>query len=246
MAHKPVKALILAAGEGTRLRPLTDDKPKPMLPVNGDPLLALTIAQLRGHAITDLAINLHYLPETVTSYFGDGQRFGIHITYSYESTLLGSAGAAKKLEGFLNETFIIVYGDVLTNMDYGSLVDFHRAKNALVTLSLYRVSNPTQVGLVELDAQYRITRFHEKPRPEDVFTDLANAGVLVCEPEVLSHIPPGKFYDFGHTLLPELLEIGAPLYGFPLTENEYLIDIGTPESYRRAQQEWPQVALLSS
>ena len=235
-----MKALILAAGEGSRLRPLTLDRPKPMLPVAGEPLLAITISILRQHGITDIAVNLHYHPEVVTGCFGEGDDFGVSIVYSHELQILGTAGAARKVEEFLDETFVVVYGDVLTNLDYGDLIQFHREKEALLTLSLYHVPNPTQVGLVGVDGKGRITRFLEKPRPEEVFTDLAFSGVLICEAEILSYIPPDTFYDFGHDLFPALLEAGEPLYGLPLAGDEYLIDIGTMENYERAQREWPQ------
>mgnify|MGYP000440652861 FL=1 len=234
-----MKALILAAGEGTRLRPLTLDRPKPMLPVAGEPLLAITVSMLRRHGITDLAVNLHHRPGAITNYFGDGAAWGVSITYSYEPQVMGTAGAAKKLEWFLDETFLVVYGDVLTNLDYQRLIQFHRDRQSLLTLSLYRVPNPTEVGLVGVDSDGRVFRFVEKPRPEEVFTDLANSGVLVCESEVLSYVPADTFYDFGHDLLPTLLSLGKPLYGLPLSPAEYLIDIGTPENYERAQREWP-------
>lgn len=236
-----MKALILAAGEGTRLWPLTLDRPKPMLPVAGGPLLAITVSMLRGHGITDLAVNLHHQPDAITGYFGNGAKFGVSITYSHERQIMGTAGAAKKLEWFLSDTFLVVYGDVLTNLDYGNLIMFHRSRQSLLTLSLYRVSNPTEVGLVGVDPQGRVTLFLEKPRPDEVFTDLANSGILVCEPEVLSHVPQETVFDFGHDLLPALLELGEPLYGLPLAPGEYLIDVGTPENYERAQREWPVV-----
>ena len=236
-----MKALILAAGEGTRLRPLTLTQPKPMVPIGDRPLLAITVGMLRRYGITDLAINLHYLPQAITDYFGDGSRFGVEITYSHERVLLGTVGAAKQLAVFLDETFLVIYGDVLTNLDYGRLVAFHQARRAALTLSLYRVDNPTEVGLVGIDAEGRITRFLEKPRPEEVFSDLANSGVLVCEPSILSYVPQGTFYDFGHHLLPQLLAAGERVYGLPLAEDEYLIDIGSPEKYQRAQVEWPLV-----
>ena len=242
-AEKPkgskVKALILAAGEGTRLRPLTLTRPKPMVPICDRPLLALTVEQLKSHGITDLAINLHYRPEAITDYFGDGARFGVHITYSHESELLGTAGAAKQLEPFLDETFVVVYGDVLTDLDYGQLLDYHRQRRPLLTLSLYQVDNPTEVGLVALDDCGRIVRFQEKPSPAEVFSDLANSGVLVCEPEILDFISPLVFQDFGHHILPRLLAAGEPVYGFEIAPDEYLIDIGSPEKYARAQREWP-------
>jgi len=234
-----MKVLILAAGEGTRLRPLTNDRPKPMLPVAGQPLLAITISRLREAGITDIAINLHYHPEAITQYFGNGRAFDVSITYSYEPVVLGTAGAARKLDGYLDETFLVIYGDVLARLDYQRLIEFHRSRRAAVTLSLYHVANPTQVGLVGIDGQNRITRFVEKPKQEDVFTDLANAGILVCEPLILSHVPRGTFFDFGHDLLPLLLDLGLPLYGLPLAGDEYLIDIGTVENYERAQREWP-------
>lgn len=234
-----MKVLILTAGEGTRLRPLTNDRPKPMLPVAGQPLLAITISRLREAGITDIAINLHYHPEAITQYFGNGRAFDVSITYSYEPVVLGTAGAARKLDGYLDETFLVIYGDVLARLDYQRLIEFHRSRRAAVTLSLYHVANPTQVGLVGIDGQNRITRFVEKPKQEDVFTDLANAGILVCEPSILSHVPRGTFFDFGHDLLPLLLDLGLPLYGLPLAGDEYLIDIGTVENYERAQREWP-------
>jgi len=245
-----MKALILAAGEGTRLRPLTLHKPKPMLPVAGRPLLAHIIEWLRSHAITRLAINLHYKPETIRDYFGDGSRFGVDITYSYEDRILGTAGAARRLEWFLSDgTFVVVYGDVLTNLDLTALVRFHRERLAAdgvcraLTMALYRVPDPTQAGVVELDNPQggRVLRFLEKPRPEQVFSDLANAGILVVEPVILEAIPPDTFYDFGHDLFPVLLDAQALLYGWPIPKDTYLIDIGSPEKYQRVQHEWPEV-----
>ena len=226
-----MKALILAAGEGTRLRPLTLTRPKPMLPVNGEPLLVITITRLRDHGVSDIAINLHHHRDAIMDYFGDGSRFGVQITYSHEPELLGTAGAARKLADYLDETFFIVYGDVLTNLSYSALARFHHQKNAALTISLYRVEDPTQVGLVGIDKDRRVMDFIEKPFPEEVFTDLANSGVLVCEPAILSYIPPDTFYDFGHDLFPRLLAAREPPYGVPLTSDEYLIDIGTLDKY---------------
>ncbi len=210
-----------------------------MLPVAGHRCLLSTNSRLREAGITDIAINLHYHPEAITQYFGDGRAFDVAITYSYEPVVLGTAGAARKLDGYLDETFLVIYGDVLARLDYQRLIEFHRSRRAAATLSLYHVTNPTQVGLVGIDGQNRITRFLEKPKPEDVFTDLASAGIMICEPGILDRVPPDTFFDFGHDLLPLLLEVGSPLYGLPLAEDEYLIDIGTVESYERAQREWP-------
>lgn len=235
-----MKALILAAGEGTRLRPLTLDKPKPMLSIAGVPLMEHTIVWLRTQGIQRVAINLHYKPQAITGYFGDGRSYDVELTYSYENRILGTAGAAKNIQDYLDETFVVVYGDVLTDLDLNAIIDFHRLKRSIATVGLYRVQDPSSCGIVEMDGSQRITRFVEKPTPEEVFTDLANAGVLVLEPEVLESIPSGRFYDFGHDLFPNLLDAGAKMYGYPIEETYYLIDIGSLDNYERAQLEWPR------
>ncbi|MGB5932989.1 MAG: nucleotidyltransferase family protein [Anaerolineae bacterium] len=228
-----MKAMILAAGEGTRLRPLTNMIPKPMLPVGGKPLLEHTICWLRTHGIEQVAINLHHGPWLTQAYLGDGSAWGVRITYSLEDRLLGTAGAVKKLQSYFDDTFVVVYGDVLTNMDLTTLVSFHQAKGGGATIALYRVENPSACGLIELDGEGKLLRFVEKPPPEDVFTDLASTGVFVMEPRVLDRIPVDTFYDFGHHLFPALLTEGVPLYGYPT--DTYLVDIGTMEKYRQAQ-----------
>ncbi len=242
----PLRALILAAGEGTRLRPLTLDRPKPMLPIAGRPLLEHTIHWLRGFGVREIAINLHYRRQAIVDHFGDGAAWDVRITYSDEDPILGTAGAVRKLASFLAVgSFIVVYGDVLTDLDLQALLDHHRAMVArdpatLITMSLYHVSNPTEVGLVGLDADGRITRFVEKPRAEEVFTDLASAGVLIAEPAVVDAIPPDTFYDLGRDLFPRLLAQGASLYGWVIPPEAYLLDIGTPEKFAQAQREWPR------
>ena len=239
------KALILATGEGTRLRPLTSNCPKPMLPINGTPLLEHTVRWLCRYGVTHIAINLHHCPQMITNHFGDGSAFGIHIVYSYEDPILGTAGAAHKLRWFLAHTpFVIVYGDILTDLDLSALMAFHsrtvaQDPSARLTMCLYPVSNPTEVGLVGLDEVSRITRFVEKPKPEEVFTNLASAGILVAEPEILDYIPPDTFFDFGQDLFPRLLEAGISMYGWVIPDQAYLLDIGTPEKYLQGQREWP-------
>ncbi len=241
---QPPKALILTAGEGTRLRPLTLDRPKPMVPVAGRPLLEHTVRWLHSYGVQEIAVNLHYRPEAIVSHFGDGAICGVHITYSHENPLLGTAGAVRKLADFFSASpFLVIYGDVLTDLDLRGLLTFHheravRNPSTGATVSLYHVPNPTEVGLVGTDGGGRITRFLEKPRPAEVFTDLANAGVLVLEPGVISHIPDDTFYDFGRDLFPQLLASGVPLYGWVIPEEAYLLDIGTPEKYAQAQRDW--------
>jgi len=236
-----VKALILAAGKGTRISHLTQNYPKPMLPVGEKPLLVHLIQLLQRHGIEEIAINVHHAPKVIIDYLGNGSQHDVTLTYSYEAQLLGTAGAAKRLEHFLDETFVVVYGDVFTNLDLTRLTSFHQAQKqaagtAALTLALYHVPNPTECGLVELDAMSRITRFVEKPPAHQVFTDLANAGIMVCEPEMLRMIPADTAFDFGHHVLPRLLAIDSPVFGQVIAEDEFLIDIGTPAGYQRAQQ----------
>ncbi|MCX7671198.1 MAG: nucleotidyltransferase family protein [Anaerolineae bacterium] len=246
---QPPRALILAAGEGTRLRPFTLDRPKPMVPIAGRPLLEHTIAWLRDHGVCEIAINLHYCPDAIVRHFGDGTAFGVHITYSYEERLLGTAGAVRRLAAFCERgPFLVIYGDVLTDLDLHRLCAFHRTQarrdpGIAATLGLYRVPNPTEVGLVGLAADGRIVRFLEKPRPAEVFTDLANTGILVVEPWVIEHIPADTPCDFGRDLFPRLLADGASLYGWVIPAGTYLLDIGTPEKYAQAQRDWAHRAV---
>jgi mannose-1-phosphate guanylyltransferase len=229
-----MKALILAAGEGTRLGALTRTCPKPMLPVGDVPLLERTVSLLKRHGIVDIAINLHYKPWSIVHHLGHGTRWGVRIHYSFEEELLGSAGAAKRLQWYLDESFIVFYGDVYTEMNMNGLVDLHQRSGAQITLALYNVDNPTECGIVELDDQSRVRRFVEKPRAGQVFSRLANAGVLVVEPSVLSWLPDDRPVDFGHDVFPQMLAMGQTIVGYPIEDT--LIDIGTPESYRKAQE----------
>lgn len=236
-----MKALILAAGKGTRLKHLTADKPKPMLEIGGEPLLAHHVRRLRAVGVREIAINLHHAAEVITDYFGDGSRCGVHIEYSYEPELLGTAGAAKKVAAFLDESFYVIYGDVFNNVNLEALADFHAgcklAQRADVALSmtLYRVPNPTECGLVEITGAGCVTRFVEKPPVDQVFTDLANAGLFICDAPVLAYIPAGTVYDFGRDLIPELLVQEVAVFGKAVTATEHVIDIGTLPGLARAQ-----------
>ncbi|MAG37579.1 MAG: nucleotidyl transferase [Dehalococcoidia bacterium] len=236
----PPKALILCAGEGTRLRPLTADRPKPMVPVGGKPGLAWIIGWLSHFGVYEIAINLHHRPEAVTDYFADGAQYGVRLTYLLEEQLLGSAGTARALASFLDRRFVLVYGDVLTTLDLSRLVALHKRSHALATLALYTVPNPSECGIVSLDAQGRVTRFVEKPPPTAVFSTLANSGIYVMEPDIIASIPPDLVpCDFGHDVFPALLRADRALWGLPIATDEYLIDFGTPPMYARAQREWP-------
>jgi len=228
-----MKAIILSAGEGRRLKPLTDKYPKPMLEIGGKPLLEHTINLLKKHGITEIAINLHH-PEIVMNYFGDGSGFDVRIRYSIEKELLGTAGALNNFRDFFDDTFIVFYGDVFTDTDITKLIAFHKEKKSIATIGLYKVDNPSECGIVKLEENMRITRFVEKPGRHEIFTDLANAGLYVLEPLILNYIPERGEYDFGKELFPRLLREGKAIYGFPITD--YLIDIGTKDKYERARK----------
>lgn len=239
--------MLLAAGEGTRLRPLTLDRPKPMLPIAGRPVMEWILLWLRHHGVDTVAVNLCYKPEAVIEHFGDGRSLGMHLHYSIEETILGTAGGLKRLSNHFDAPFVVAYGDVLTDLDLRSLVEFHAAQTAEphVTLSLYHAPNPWDCGIVAVDVSHRVTRFVEKPSREEIFSDNANAGVLIMDPEVLSYIPADSFYDISNDLLPDLLRRGFPIFAKPPDDSVYLLDIGSHEKYRQAEQEWPIPMALS-
>lgn len=229
-----MKGMILAAGEGRRLRPLTDHLPKPMLPIGGKPLLEHIITHLRDCGVTDLAVNLYHLPDAVINYFGDGSPWGVSLRYSVEEQLLGSAGGVKRLQSFFDETFVVFYGDLLTWADLRPMIALHQQASVAATMGLYHVADPWNRGIVQLDETQQIVRFVEKPPQEEVFSNLANAGIYVLEPEILDRIPAEQVYDFGHNVFPNLLTEGRPIAGYVL--NDLLIDIGLPEKYEEANR----------
>ena len=212
-----------------------------MLPVGGRPALDYLLELCHGHGVRQVAINLHHCPESVPAHLGDGTARGMALRYSREEVLLGSAGALRPLAAFFDRPFFVLYGDVLTNMDLTAMGRFHREHGGLGTVAIYRVPDPERCGVVDIDAGHRIHRFVEKPAPGTVFTDLVNAGVYLLEPVILSYLPADVPYDFGRDFFPHLLAAGVRLYGYPLRADEYLLDIGTPENYARAQEEWPAV-----
>ncbi len=224
-----MKAVILVGGEGTRLRPLTVNAPKPMIPVLNKPFLEHVLEYLVHFGITDVILSMGYRSEVITRHFGDGAAFGVNLVYVHEETPLGTAGAVKNAERYLDGTFFVFNGDVLTSLDLGSMLEFHRQKSAAVTIALTPVEDPTAYGLVEIDDESRVRRFVEKPTWDSVTTNLINAGTYIVEPEVFRYVPPRLYYMFEHGLFPVLLQTGDPMYGYP--SNAYWIDIGTPQKY---------------
>jgi NDP-sugar pyrophosphorylase family protein len=232
-----MKAFILAAGLGTRLRSLGLDLPKVMAPIGGKPLLQHHLELLRRQGVREFIINLHHLPERITSYFGDGSAFGVTIAYSLEMELLGTAGAVKKMEATVRgETLLVLYGDNLFRFEVAPLVEFHRSRQALATIGLWESPEPWTGGVVETDADGRVQRFVEKPDRKEVSTNLINAGIYLLEPAVLDAIPSGQFCDFGKDVFPKLLAQGKDLYA--MKPNAYVQDIGTPERLAKAQRDY--------
>jgi mannose-1-phosphate guanylyltransferase len=224
-----MKAVILVGGQGTRLRPLTFNTPKAMVPILNKPFLEYLVLYLKEHDVKDIILTTSYLPDRIQSYFGDGAGSGVHLTYLVEETPLGTAGAIKNAEALLGEPFFVVNGDIVTGMDLTAMMSQHRKVKPRVSLALTPVDNPTIYGVVETDDKGMVKRFVEKPSWEEVTTNMINAGIYILEPEVLSYVPPATNSTFEHHLFPLLLEKGEPILSYKSTD--YWIDIGTPEKY---------------
>jgi mannose-1-phosphate guanylyltransferase/phosphomannomutase len=229
-----VKAVVMAGGEGTRLRPMTASQPKPMLPVVNKPIMEHVLRLLRKHGFDETVVTVQFLASMVRNYFGDGEDFGMTLQYATEDTPLGTAGSVKNAEDALrDEPILVISGDALTDIDLTEMVKFHRDNNALVTVGLTRVPDPLEFGIVIVDDDGRIQRFLEKPTWGQVFSDTVNTGIYVMEPEVLAEVPVGEVVDWSHDVFPRLLERGAPLYGW--VADGYWEDVGSHESYLKAQ-----------
>lgn len=230
-----MKAVIMAGGEGSRLRPLTCDRPKPMVPVMNRPLMEYSVELLQKHGFCEIAVTLQYLPEQIKNHFGDGSRFGVKLHYFVEEEPLGTAGSVKNAAEMLDETFIVISGDALTDFDLTEALHFHRIRGAAATLVLKSVENPLEYGVVMIDPGGRINRFLEKPGWGEVFSDTVNTGIYILEPEVLSLIETGRMFDFSKDLFPRLLENKEPLFGAVL--DGFWCDIGDLQEYLRAHRE---------
>jgi len=222
---------ILAAGEGSRLRPHTVDRPKPMIDICGHPILEYNVRALVALGIEQIFINTHYHADVIRSYFGDGQRFGARIDYLHEPALLGTAGALDPVRARLIETVVLLYGDNLTDCPLYPIVERHRAASALATMALFERPDVSASGIVQLDAHDRVIRFLEKPRPEEVFSHWVNAGILIAEPRMLDFVPAGQPSDFGRDVLPAILSAGETIAGYRLRGNLWWID--SPVDYER-------------
>ena len=196
-----MKAVILVGGEATRLLPLTCNRPKAMVPVLNIPFLEHVIRYLSKHQIKDIILAQSHLSQPIKSYFGDGSQFGVKLSYTVEDAPLGTAGAVKNTERYLGETFLVLNGDIFTDLDITAMISFHLERRAKATIALTPVDDPTSYGLIETDAQERVMRFLEKPSWSQVTTNMINAGTYVLEPDVLTHIPPQTNFTFERDLL---------------------------------------------
>lgn len=224
-----MKAIIIAGGQGIRLRPLTCNIPKPMMPVIGKPVLHYAIELLKKFGITDIGITLEYLPDEIINYFGDGSEYGVKLRYFIEDIPLGTAGSVKNAEDFLDDTFIVISGDALTDIDISKAVEFHKKKKSVATLILKEVSMPLDYGVVLTDKDGKIKGFLEKPGWGEVFSDMVNTGIYVLEPEIFKYYEKRQKFDFANNLFPILLKKNKPVYGYK--GEGYWCDIGNVEQY---------------
>lgn len=231
----PFKAVILVGGEATRLRPLTCHTSKSMVPVLNRPFLEHIAGYLKAHGVTDIVLAVGKSPEQTWNYFGDGKKLGVKITYSVENVPLGTAGAVKNAERFLDDSFVVLNGDVFTDIDLSLMMRLHRKNKAMASLALTPVEDPTIYGVVETDDRGRVRRFVEKPSRDAVTTNMINAGIYILEPNILGYMPANTFCMFERDVFPLLLEKGQPIYGYAF--RDYWIDIGTPDKYLRLQHD---------
>lgn len=238
-----MKAMILAAGLGTRLRPITYGIPKPMVPVLNRPLMEHTARLLTRHGFTEAIANLHWFPETIEGYFGDGSAFGLKLSYSHEEQLLGTAGGVRNAAGFLGDSFLVVAGDALTDIDFRAMRDFHDSHDGLVTMATKRVADTDQFGVVIAGGDGRIQGFQEKPDPAEALSDLANTCIYMFRAEIFDYLPPPgtsndadpadppEFADWAKDVFPALLEGDVPFYSHEI--DAYWNDIGNLDELRQ-------------
>ncbi|MDR3615761.1 MAG: NDP-sugar synthase [Candidatus Obscuribacterales bacterium] len=228
-----MKAMVLAAGVGSRLDPLTASVPKPSVPVVNKPVMEHLLLLLKRHGITDVCANLHYLPEKLTEYFQDGSPLGMQILFEYEEKLSGDAGGVRACRKFLEDgTFIVIMGDLITDADLTMLVAEHKKKKAIASIAVKRMEDVTRFGVVVVDDNGFITGFQEKPKAEEALSNLISTGIYIFEPEVFEHIPATGDFGFGKQLFPKLVKEGFPVLGIEI--ETYWSDVGTIDQYREA------------
>jgi mannose-1-phosphate guanylyltransferase/phosphomannomutase len=224
-----MKAVILAGGQGVRLRPLTTKIPKPMVPIMNSPFLQIMLDNLKFHGIQEIIMTIGYLPDRIKEYFEDGRHMDMSIEYVLEESPMGTAGAVKNVESSLDGTFLVLNGDIVTDLDLESMIKFHRENESKVTIFLNEVEDTSSFGVVEIDATAKVIRFLEKPEPGETDSKRINGGIYLIEPDIMDQVPVGEFYMFERGLFPKLLKNDVPVYGFVATP--YWVDVGTHSNY---------------
>jgi mannose-1-phosphate guanylyltransferase/phosphomannomutase len=227
-----MKAIVMAGGAGSRLRPLTIERPKPMVPIVNKPVMAHIFDLLKRNNITEVVVTVQYLANLIQDFFGDGSSLGMHIHYSVEESPLGTAGSVKNAQNLLDDTFLVISGDALTNLNLTELIEYHKQKNTLATLALYTLPNPVEYGVITINNDGQITEFQEKPGRGSIMSDHVNTGIYVLEPEIMDSFDFNIPFDFANDLFPMVHEKGLPLYGY-ITDG-YWCDVGNIPEYMRA------------
>ncbi len=225
-----MKAVILAGGKGKRLEPYTLQKPKPMLTIGDKPLLEYVIEHLWAHDIKDIFLSVSYMGEQIKSYFGDGSEFGVNITYSLDDPPRGTAGSVARLKDELDDTFLVLSGDVLTDINLIQMVSFHQKQKGIGTIALYNTKKPMEFGIIKIDHEKQIIHFEEKP----ILEHLVNAGIYVLEPEIFKYVKGEEALDFSHDLFPRIMQAKEELYGYVI--KGYWCDVGAVNDYEIAMQ----------
>jgi Nucleoside-diphosphate-sugar pyrophosphorylase involved in lipopolysaccharide biosynthesis/translation initiation factor 2B, gamma/epsilon subunits (eIF-2Bgamma/eIF-2Bepsilon) len=228
-----IRTIMMAGGKGTRLRPLTLVRPKPMIPLVNKPIIEYTVNKLKKSGFDDIIMTLNYMSTNIKNYFKDGSELGIDIRYSVEKWPLGTGGSVKKAEKYIDDTFMVVSGDVLTDVDFNDVVKFHKEKGAIATMVLTEVEDPTHFGIAVMDRDNKITEYLEKPSHEEAFSSVANTGIYIFEPEIFDFFDDkDKEVDFSKDIFPEVIKQDSGIYGY--TFDGYWNDIGRPETYLEA------------
>ncbi|MEW6607760.1 MAG: nucleotidyltransferase family protein [bacterium] len=228
-----MKAIILAAGKSTRLKPVVHSVPKPMVQINGKPILEHIILLLKHYGLVEIYINLHHLPHIIKDYFGDGHHLEVNIVYNFEPEILGTAGGVKGFERYIGSSdFMVIYGDNYFDYDLNKIINYHYKKKGLGTIVFYEKEDVRLSGVAVLNKKKRIIRFIEKPKPTEVCSHLVNTGIYVFNHEIFDYIPPNSFLDFGKNIFPELIKKNKPIYGIVMEGR--LIAVDTPYLYQSA------------
>jgi mannose-1-phosphate guanylyltransferase len=235
MQNKIKQAVILSAGLGTRLRPLTDNLPKPMLPLGGKPMLEWNIEQFKKHGVTEFFLNLHYLPHVIKSYLGDGSKLGVKVSYNEEKELLGSAGGVKSFENQLDDTFFLIYGDILSFVDYSKMAkEFFKRPDAIGMQRMIKTDDYTDADVAELNSDQSYKAVHPKPHSKKYDNAYRMRGIFILKKEILSFIPKETFYEIGKQLLPDVVGKGKKFYAYECAEFSKGID--TADKYKEVKE----------